>query len=154
MPLEVGKPVPEFETIDESGNVISHEDLLGCASVIYFYPKDGTSFCTKEACDFRDNMHALDNEGIVVLGISPDDAASHRQFADQHMLNFSLIPDPKKELCRLFKVMKKGADGSETLERTTFIVDDKGIIRWIERPVEVEGHVHRVLKAIDSLKLG
>lgn len=154
MALEVGKPIPNFETVDESGNLISQEDLLGCASVLYFYPKDGTSHCTKEACDFRDHMHMLDNEGIVVLGISPDDAASHRQFADQHMLNFSLIPDPKKELCRLFGVMKKSNDGTESLERTTFIVDDKGIIRWIERPVDVEGHVQRVIKAIDSLKLG
>jgi len=148
--LEVGTTIPKFETVDESGNIISSDDLLGCACVIYFYPKDDTPNCTAQACSFRDNMHALDAKGIVILGISPDNAASHRHFADKHALNFSLIPDPDKDLCTRFGVVKK--EGG--IERTTFIVDERGLIRWIERPVKVEGHVQRVLKALDDLKLG
>ncbi len=154
MKLVLGNNVPQFEKEDESGNIISTEDLLGSACVIYFYPKDDTPGCTKEACDFRDNIISLDAKGIVVLGISPDDAVSHRKFADKYSLNFSLIPDTDKTLCKAFGVLKKKLDGTESLERTTFIIDDKGIVRWIEQPVNVEGHVHRILKALDDLNIG
>ena len=115
MPLQVGDLLPKFETVDESDNFISTDDLLGSPCVLYFYPKDDTPGCTKEACSFRDHMNALDSNGVIVLGVSPDDVLSHRRFVEKYSLNFGLIPDSTKELSKLFGVVKKKEDGSDSI---------------------------------------
>jgi peroxiredoxin Q/BCP len=144
--LNVGDTIPEFQALDSDGNLISKDDLLGSLTVIYFYPKDDTPGCTKEACSFRDRMQDLELRGVIIIGISPDDDASHQQFAEKYNLNFSLVADPEKKLCKLFHVLK-----GDSLERTTFVIDDKGLIRWLERPVNVDNHTARVIKALDDV---
>jgi len=151
---KVGDKVPNFQAVDTEGVVISTEDLFGSIAVIYFYPKDDTPNCTKEACDFRDKMAEIDMRGVVVLGISPDSMKSHEMFADKYKLNFSLLTDESKEICKKFDVLKvTEVEGKkvECIERTTFIVDEKGTIRWMEKPVNVDNHIERVVKAIDEL---
>lgn len=153
--LSVGDKIPEFEAIDSEGTPVSPEDLLGSITVLYFYPKDDTPGCTKEACDFRDKMHELDTRGIIILGCSPDGLASHQKFIDKHGLNFTLLADETKELCEKFDVLKeKDMAGKHFVgvERTTFIIDEKGIIRWIERPAQVEGHIDRIIHIIDQIQ--
>lgn len=152
--LTVGASIPDFEIFDSEGNCICNEDLLGSLVVLYFYPKDETPGCTQEACDFRDAATLLDEQGVILLGASPDNADSHQRFCQKHSLNFSLLVDEDKTLCTLFGVLKeKDKEGKKVfgVERTTFVIDEKGIIRWIERPVSVDGHVDRVLKAVQAL---
>lgn len=149
--INVGDAIPEFHAKDAEGEEVTSEDLFGTPVVIYFYPKDDTPGCTKEACSFRDNMHQLTHHDISVIGISPDSSASHRKFIQKHNLNFVLLSDPNHELCKKFDVIRLNKEqGKETLERSTFLVDRDGIIRWLERPVQIEGHVERI---IASLKL-
>jgi peroxiredoxin Q/BCP len=149
MTLNTGDKVPQFSIEDESGNLITSDDLLGNTTVMYFYPKDDTPGCTKEACDFRDNMHSLEGLGVMVLGVSHDGAESHRKFADKYSLNFSLLPDTDKRISRAFCTL--AANGKESMIRSTFIIDAHGIVRWKEQPVAVEGHVERVMKAVSKI---
>lgn len=144
--INVGDAIPDFSAKDEEGNELASEDLFGTPTVLYFYPKDDTPGCTKEACSFRDNIERLAQNDVIVIGISPDSAASHQKFIQKHSLNFNLIPDESLNLCKKFDVLKP--EGG--IIRTTFLVDRDGIVQWIERPVNVEGHVERV---IDALKL-
>lgn len=152
--INVNDAVPDFEAQDEEGNKIITEDWLGTPVVLYFYPKNDTPGCTLEACAFRDNMDQLTAYDVIVIGVSPDSAASDQSFIQKHSLNFSLIPDENKELCKKFDVIQeKTTFGKKTMgvERTTFFIDRDGIIRWIERPVKVEGHIERVIQAIKRL---
>lgn len=153
--LQVGDKIPDFHTLDADGIAISSDDLLGSITVIYFYPKDDTPGCTKEACDFRDNMEELDSQGIIVLGVSCDTMESHQKFSEKHELNFPLLVDENKEICTKFGVIReKEINGkkAEYVERTTFIIDEKGIIRWIEQQVNVEHHIQRVLHELNILE--
>ena len=153
--INVGDAIPDFKAKDEEGFDLNAEDLFGTPVVIYFYPKDDTPGCTKEACSFRDKMHRLEKEDIVVLGVSPDSAASHQKFIEKHQLNFSLLTDESHEICRKFDVFReKESNGKKKMgvERTTFLIDRDGIVRWIERPVSVEGHVDRVIEALKLIK--
>ncbi|QLH36580.1 MAG: peroxiredoxin [Parachlamydiaceae bacterium] len=118
--------------------------------VIYFYPKDETPSCTKEACSFRDNIEQFEDQDVILLGISPDDSKTHESFIENHQLNFTLLADPTLDVCRKFDVIRE-VDGRPRIERTTFVVDARGIITWIERPVNVEGHVERVLQAVHEI---
>jgi peroxiredoxin Q/BCP len=144
--LNIGDPIPSFKLPEENGESLTEEDLLGNPLIIYFYPKDDTPGCTKQACDFRDNMSRLTSIDAIVIGISPDNAKSHEQFRQKYNLNYILLPDENKMVCTKFDVIH-----DDRLERTTFIVDSGGIIRWIERPVKVEGHVQRVIKAVEEI---
>jgi peroxiredoxin Q/BCP len=146
--LNVGDSIPHVEITDSAGQHISSEQWENHFLVLYFYPKDDTPGCTQEACSFRDNLAQLTQQGALVIGVSPDGPTAHKKFKDKYSLNFHLIADENRELCALFGV-KKGIFG---ITRTTFLVDPKGIIRWIERPVKVAGHVERTLKALASLK--
>ncbi len=145
--VNIGDRIPSFSIKDNEGDELTDDDLIGSPAVIYFYPKDNTPGCTKQACSFRDNMERLDDLETVVIGVSPDDAKSHEKFIKKQNLNFTLIPDENMELCRKFNV-KKGMLG---IERTTFVIDSEGIIRWIERPVDVTGHVDRVIHALEEI---
>ncbi len=153
--LEVGDSIPVFKLKDAEGMEFTDEDFTGAPIVIYFYPKDDTPGCTKEACSFRDNLEELDSLDVVVLGVSPDSEESHEQFIDKYNLNFTLFADTTKELCKAFGVIHeevKEGKKTERLERTTFLIDYDGTIVWIERPVKVEGHVERVIEAVKSLE--
>ena len=152
--VAIGKKIPSFEVKDSRGNLISSQSLLGHPFVLYFYPKDDTPGCTKEACSFRDNLESLASDKIKVFGISPDSSYSHQKFIDKYNLNFTLLSDETKEVCKKFDVLQEKTTFGKTsigVVRTTFLVDKKGIIQWIERPVSVEGHVDRVKEAVKEL---
>jgi len=144
--LNIGDTLPAFK-VKDNGDTLTDDDLIGSPVVIYFYPKDDTPGCTKEACDFRDNIKRLNEVDAIVIGISPDNAASHEKFKQKYNLNFNLISDENYELSKKFAVPK----GLLGIERSTFVVDREGIIRWIERPVKVPGHIDRVINALKEL---
>lgn len=152
--LNFGDKMPVFKAKDSTGHTFSSDDLLGGPVVIYFYPKDDTPGCTKEACSFRDNLERLDDYDAILIGISPDGAQSHESFIENHQLNFTLLTDESLDLSRKFDVIReKEVNGKmvSSLERTTFVIDARGIISWIERPVDVEGHTERVLNALQEI---
>lgn len=146
-PLSVGDPIPYFQVKDQEGFTFTNEDLLGKPIVFYFYPKDLTPGCTKQACELRDQIPQIEHLGAVVIGISPDTAASHQKFIQKHHLNFTLLADETTKMCQAFGVIHDGK-----LQRSTFIADANGIIRWVERGVNIQGHSERVLKAIEITK--
>lgn len=155
MALNVGDKAPNFTgAIDENKN-ISLKDLKGKWFVLYFYPKDNTSGCTKEACSFRDNMEEITKSGVEVIGVSPDSVKSHNNFKTKFNLNFHLIADPDKTICNAYNIMgEKSMYGKKYLGviRTTYIIDDKGIIRKVFSNVKVDGHIDEVINAIRELK--
>jgi len=141
-----------LEAIDKDGKEIkfSEKDLVGKKTVLYFYPKDNTSGCTKEACDFRDNMSRL-LPYANVIGVSPDSIASHQRFQQKQGLNFTLVADVEHELAFKYGVWKeKSMYGRKYMgiERSTFIIDEKGTIIKEWRKVKVSGHVDEVLAAV------
>lgn len=145
--INIGDTVPEFKTKDYEGFELDSNDLIGSPFVLYFYPKDDTPGCTREACSFRDNMERLDELDTLVIGVSPDDAESHAKFIEKHHLNFTLLCDSNLALAKKFDVIQDGK-----IERSTFIIDADGLIQWIERPVNVEGHTERVVKAVAKMQ--
>lgn len=152
--IKVGDRIPSFSVHDHEGMEIDDEDLIGSPFVLYFYPKDDTPGCTKEACSFRDNMEKLDHLDTLVIGVSPDNAVSHSQFIEKHDLNFTLLCDENLALARKFDaIQEKEVGGKKTqgILRSTFVADSEGIIRWIEKPVNVEGHADRVIKVVEQL---
>lgn len=141
-----------LEAIDKDGKEIkfSEKDLVGKKTVLYFYPKDNTSGCTKEACDFRDNMSRL-LPYANVIGVSPDSIASHQRFQQKQGLNFTLVADVEHELAFKYGVWKeKSMYGRKYMgiERSTFILDEKGKIIKEWRKVKVAGHVDEILAAL------
>ena len=96
--LKIGDKMPDFEVMDQDGNIVSNKVLLGKKTIIYFYPKDNTSGCTAEACNLRDNYQAMQARGYNVVGVSKDSSASHRKFADKYELPFTLLADPSTEM--------------------------------------------------------
>jgi thioredoxin-dependent peroxiredoxin len=153
--LEVGAPAPAFELPDQDGRTVSSEQLGGAPYVLYFYPKDDTPGCTREACGFRDAGRTFRKAGVRVIGVSPDTAASHRKFADKFSLDFTLLSDGDRVLARAYGVwtLKKNY-GREYMgvERSTFVVGADGTIRAAWRGVKVDGHVDEVLQAARSLR--
>lgn len=143
MPVEEGKAAPAFRLTDTAGNTVSLKDFTGQDLIVYFYPKDDTPGCTKEACGFRDVWQAIQQYGATVLGISPDDAASHQKFVSKYQLPFPLLCDPDK------KVMAKyGAYG----EKMMYGKKTLGVIRstvWVGPDGKVKKHWKRVAKAAD-----
>ena len=153
--IETGKDAPDFVAENDNGVKIKLSDFKGKWVVLYFYPKDNTSGCTKEACDFRDNMERITSADAVVLGVSPDSVKSHGGFKSKYSLNFSLIADPEKEICNLYGVMgEKSLYGKKYMGviRSTFIIDPKGKIKHVFSPVKVDGHVDEVINFLDELK--
>ncbi len=149
--IHVGDAIPTFTVKDQNGKTWSNKDFLGKALVLYFYPKDDTPGCTQEACSFRDSLSDLSSLGVQVLGVSADDATSHQKFIQKHKLNFNLITDEDKTLCKDFDVLQeKNVFGKKEIGivRTTFLINDQGIIQWLERPVSVVDHVERIKEAL------
>jgi len=152
--LNISNHIPAFEAHDQEGRLWTDKTILQKPAVIYFYPKDDTPGCTKEACSFRDNIPHLNSNNVHVFGVSPDSLKSHIKFIEKHNLNFTLLSDESRALCEKFDVLHEKQLYGKTytgVERSTFIVDTKGIIKWVERDVSVDGHVERILEAIKDL---
>jgi peroxiredoxin Q/BCP len=149
--LEVGDKAPDFSGIDENGKKISLKDFKGSRVVLYFYPKDDTTGCTAEACDFRDSYSRLKRKGVVLLGVSPDSEKSHQKFKTKYELPFPLIADMEKVIANAYKVwQEKSMYGRKYMGivRSTFIIDEKGKIMAVFPKVKVKGHVDEVLEAL------
>lgn len=153
--IEVGKKAPSFSLPDSNGNKISLKNFLGQNIVLYFYPKDMTSGCTKEACNFRDLFPDFSKSDAVIIGISTDSTTSHKKFIDKYNLPFILLSDEKKEVVEKYGVWKeKSMYGKKYMgiERTTFVIDKEGKIRKIYNKVKVDGHANEVLEFLKELK--
>ncbi|MDT3696536.1 MAG: thioredoxin-dependent thiol peroxidase [Ignavibacterium sp.] len=149
--LEVGAKAPEFSLLNQDGKKISLKDSLGKKVVLYFYPKDNTPGCTKEACSFRDNFTRFNKIDAAILGVSPDPVKSHKKFAEKYKLNFDLLADDEKKVVQLYGVWKeKSMFGRKYMgvERTTFIIDENGRIKNIFKKVKVIGHAKEVIEAL------
>ncbi len=152
--LKEGDKAPTFHLLSDSGEKLSLSDFKGKNLVLYFYPKDLTSGCTQQACDFRDNLARLKKKGAVVLGVSRDAVKRHEKFRDTHELNFPLLADEDGKVCEAYGVWKeKSMYGRKYMgiERTTFVIDGKGKIAKIFPKVKVGGHVDAVLEALGEL---
>lgn len=151
--LSVGDQAPEFALPNEQGKVVRLADLSGSVIVLYFYPKDDTPGCTKEACAFRDAIQQIQQTRAVVLGVSMDSPESHQKFIAKYGLPFSLLSDREAEMSRAYGVYrKKNLYGkiSWGIERSTFVIDRQGKIMRIYRKVKVDGHVDDVLSVLQS----
>jgi peroxiredoxin Q/BCP len=152
--VEAGQPAPDFTLSDQHGRPVTLSKLRGKPVVLYFYPKDDTPGCTKEACAFRDARDAYEAAGATVIGISPDTPGSHQKFAEKYQLPFTLVADPEKRTCQDYGVWKeKNMYGKKSMgvERTTFLIDGAGIVRKVFPRVKVDGHSMQVLDALESL---
>ena len=150
--IEVGMKAPEFTLKNQDGEDISLSSFLGKKVVLYFYPKDNTSGCTQQACDFRDNFNRLSSRAIVV-GVSPDNIKSHKKFIEKNNLNFILLSDTQHKLAESFDVWKeKSMYGKKYMGivRSTFLLDTEGKIehQWLN--VKVKGHVDDILNYLES----
>lgn len=147
--LKVGDKMPDFQVVNQNGDIVSSADLLGKKTIIYFYPKDNTSGCTAEACNLRDNHEALMAKGYNVVGVSKDSAASHRRFIEKYALPFTLLADTSTEMIQAF-----GAWGEKRLYgraymgtlRRTFIFDEQGILTEIIEDVDTKRHAEQILQ--------
>ena len=151
MAVEQGSAAPDFSLMATGGKTISLKDLRGKKVVLYFYPKDDTPGCTKEACNFRDGITAIEKAGAVVLGVSPDDIKSHEKFQAKYKLPFTLLADHDHHTAEAYGVWKgKSMYGRKYMgiERTTFIIDGAGKIARIFEKVKVDGHHEEVLAAL------
>ena len=149
--LKVGSKAPDFTLPTGDGGHLSLKEFKGKKVVLYFYPKDNTSGCTKEACAFRDGIKLFHKKGAVVVGVSVDSPESHRKFSEKFDLSFPLVSDEKKELVKKYGVWKeKSMYGKKFMgiERTTFLIDRTGTITQIFTKVKVDGHAEEVLNAL------
>jgi peroxiredoxin Q/BCP len=151
MAVAVGKKAPNFTLPASSGEEVSLSDYKGKTVVLYFYPKDNTPGCTKEACDFRDNVRKFTNKKAVVLGVSPDSLKSHANFIGKFDLPFVLLSDPDHEVAEAYGVwVEKSMYGKKYMgiERSTFVIGPDGKLKAEFRKVKVDGHVDDVLAAV------
>lgn len=149
--IEEGKLAPSFSLIDQDGKTHSVKDYLGKKIVLYFYPKDNTPGCTKEACNFRDDFNLFKKKDAVIFGVSADSVKSHKNFSEKFSLPFPLLSDESKKMIEAYGVWKeKSMYGKKYMgiERTTVIIDEKGKIKKIFPKVKVEGHTEEVLEAL------
>ena len=146
-----GDPAPDFRLPADDGSTYSLKDIRGKKVVLYFYPKDDTPGCTREACSFRDSLARVASKGAVVLGVSKDDLDSHARFRKKYELTFPLLSDTDGKVLNAYGVWKEKSAYGKTfmgVERTTFIIDEKGRIAKVFLRVKVDGHVDEVLAAL------
>ena len=149
--LKPGDKAPEFSLISDEGKKVSLKELKGKKVILYFYPKDDTSGCTAEACSFRDNIKLIEKKNTVVIGVSKDNTVSHQKFKKKYSLPFTLLSDKNLDMLKDYEVWKeKSMYGKKYMgiERTTFILDEKGKIQDIFNKVKVQGHTEELLKKI------
>lgn len=154
MSIDVGDALPAFDLATDGGGTLTTDALKGRKTVLYFYPKDDTSGCTKEAQAFRDAIAEFEAAGVAVVGVSADSPASHDRFKNKHQLPFTLISDSEKTLAEAFGVwVEKSMYGRKYMgmERATFLIDGTGVIRRVWRKVKVPGHAAQVLAAARDL---
>jgi thioredoxin-dependent peroxiredoxin len=152
--VEEGETAPDFTLPTDDGRQVKLSDLRGKPVVLYFYPKDDTPGCTKEACAFRDRTQELAAKGAVVLGVSPDDVASHGQFRDKYRLNFPLLSDADHQVAERYGAWReKNMYGkiSMGIQRSTFLIGGDGKVRKVWKKVNVDGHDEAVLDALGML---
>jgi len=144
--LKVGSKMPPFSLKDHQGYAVTDQDIIGSCIVLFFYPKDDTPGCTEQVCLLRDNMNQFDVRQVIIIGISPDSVGSHQKFIQKNTLKFTLLSDEKKEMARIYGVLNE----KNKIIRATFIINSRGVIKWMEKPVTLKGHVERVLEAVDK----
>lgn len=157
MTVEVGKKVPAFKLLATGDQTISLSSLKGKNIILYFYPKDNTPGCTTEGQDFRDSIAKFKRQNCIILGVSRDTLRTHENFKTKQNFPFDLLSDTEEELCNLFDVIKlKNMYGKKHLgiERSTFLINDKGVLKQEWRKVKVNGHVEEVLIAVKALNKG
>ena len=153
--LNAGDKAPDFTAKDQNGKAVSLKDFLGKKVVLYFYPKDFTPGCTTETCNLRDNYADLKDAGMAVIGVSPDDEESHKKFEEKHELPFTLLADPDKKIIEKYGVWgEKNMYGKKSmgLFRTTFLIDEKGMIYKVFKKPKTAIHSEEILKASADLK--
>ena len=143
MALAVGTPAPQFTAKDDAGNTVSLSDFQGKTVVLYFYPKDDTPGCTKEAQSFRDNYTEYQGKDIVVLGVSTDDEVSHKAFKEKYGLPFSLLADTDKAITQAYDV-----DGGGYSKRVTYIINGEGTIDQVFETVKTDTHAQDILAGL------
>lgn len=152
--VELNQKVPDFELPATGDKTIKLSGLAGKKVVLYFYPRDNTPGCTREGQDFRDRFEAFEQAGAVILGVSRDGIKAHENFKAKQAFPFDLLSDKEETLCRLFDVIKeKNMYGKKVMgiERSTFLIDEQGVLRREWRKVKVPGHVEEVLEAVKTL---
>jgi len=149
--LKTGEQAPNFVGIDQNNETVSLESFRGKKVILYFYPKDNTPTCTTQACNLRDNDELLNEKGFVTIGISPDSSASHTKFRAKYDLPFSLIADTDRSILKLYgvwgekKFMGRIYDG---VHRTTFVIDEAGVIEQVIKKVKSKIHTQQILKQV------
>ena len=152
MTLKIGDKAPDFILLTETGEQIKLSKLRGKKVVLYFYPKDNTPGCTQESCDFRDHFAIFKKHGAEIFGISKDDAKAHVNFKEKYNLPFPLLVDDEAEVSAAYGALgKKSMFGKSYMGiiRSTFLIDEKGVIRAIWRKVKVSGHVEQILNELN-----
>lgn len=152
--IEPGAKAPSFSLLDDQGKRVKLSDLKGSPVVVYFYPRDDTPGCTKEACAFRDRSAELKELGAVVLGISTDTVESHAKFRDKYQLNFPLLSDPDQKVCQQYGAWReKNMYGKKSMgiQRSTYLIDASGKIAKLWKRVQVDGHDQQIIEALKEL---
>jgi peroxiredoxin Q/BCP len=153
--IEPGQKAPAFTLTADDGQKVRLADLAGAPVVLYFYPKDDTPGCTKEACAFRDRKSELQKLGAKIFGVSPDGVASHERFRDKYQLNFPLLADPDHAVAEKYGAWReKNMYGNKSMgvQRSTYLIDPQGKVARVWKRVQVDGHDEQVLEALNELQ--
>jgi len=151
--VEEGKPAPDFELHTDAGESVKLSDFRGKPVVLYFYPKDDTPGCTKQACGIRDSYDEFEQRGAIVLGVSPDEETSHVKFKEKYDLPFTLLADPDHKVAEDYDVWKQKSFAGKKymgIERSTFLIDSEGKVAKVMRRVKPDTHAAEVLAALPS----
>jgi peroxiredoxin Q/BCP len=150
--VEKGDPAPDFTLESDDAGPVTLSARRGRKVILYFYPKDDTPGCTVQACDFRDALPRFDGVDATVLGVSPDSVESHRRFREKFGLNFSLLADVDRSVCEAYGVLKRGVYGLpvKSVERSTFLIDEEGIVIGIWRKVQAKGHMEMLAELLEA----
>ncbi len=152
--LEIGVKAPPFTLSDQAGRKVKLSGFRGMPVAIYFYPKDDTPGCTREACDFRDSHQQLKRMGAQILGISPDDQQAHAHFAKKHRLSFPILSDTEHKVAMAYGAWREKSSFGRTvmgIQRSTYLIDRQGRVARVWRRVQVDGHVQQVIAALNEL---
>ena len=150
-PLEAGTEAPDFTAQTHDGRTVTLSDYRGQKVALYFYPKDNTPGCTAQACNLRDNTALLTDNGIAVIGVSPDPVASHQKFADKYELEFPLIPDPERTIIEAYGVWGEKKSYGKTfmgVQRTTFLIDENGVIAHVFKRPKTKEHAEEIVSKL------
>ena len=153
MALEIGQKAPDFEGINQNEATVKLSDYKGKKLILFFYPKDNTPGCTAEACNLRDNYKLLKDKGFELLGVSPDDAAKHLKFIDKQSLPMDLLADTEKKVLEAYGVWGEKKMYGKTymgVMRTTFIIDEEGVIEKIFAKVKTKAHTEQILESYEA----